>query len=154
MTFGLAIAIVAAGVLVGILSAMFGVGGGILMVPFMVLVLHEQQHLAEGTSLLVIVPTAAAGVLIHRRSDYVAVKVAGFLAIGGIAGAWIGAFVALRLPAETLQSVFGVVMGLAGIRMVRRGIARARRDKSSREGDALDAPTIRRAPNDRSADES
>jgi uncharacterized membrane protein YfcA len=152
MSLGLAIAIVAAGVLVGILSAMFGVGGGILMVPFMVLVLHEQQHLAEGTSLLVIVPTAVAGVLVHRRSNYVAVRVAAFLAIGGIAGAWVGAFVALRLEAETLQTVFGIVMLLAGIRVVRRGITKARGENVART-DGRGPATAPRRPDHRSANE-
>ncbi|MGH2736650.1 MAG: TSUP family transporter, partial [Actinomycetota bacterium] len=50
------IGIASAGLGVGLLSALFGVGGGLVMVPFMTLVLDESQHLAEGTSLLVIVP--------------------------------------------------------------------------------------------------
>ncbi len=105
-----------------------------------------------GASLLVIVPTAAAGVLVHRRSNYVSVRVAVFLAIGGIVGAWVGAFVALRLQAETLQTVFGVVMLLAGIRVVRRGIRKARGESVSRR-DGGGPETAPRGPNDRSADE-
>ena len=60
--------VVVAGFLTGILAALFGVGGGLLLVPFMVLVLDESQHVAQGTSLLVIVPTAAAGMLSHARN--------------------------------------------------------------------------------------
>ena len=51
----------AAGLLTGLLSAIFGVGGGQIVIPFMVLVLGTSQHVAEGTSLLVIVPTSLGG---------------------------------------------------------------------------------------------
>ncbi|MGH8573566.1 MAG: TSUP family transporter, partial [Gammaproteobacteria bacterium] len=66
-----AIGIAGAGIGVGVFSALFGVGGGIIMVPFMTLVLDKGQHLAEGTSLLVIVPTAIVGALAHRRAGYI-----------------------------------------------------------------------------------
>ena len=49
------------GLLAGVLSGLFGVGGGVLLVPAMVIVLGYGQHLAQGTSLLVIIPTAIAG---------------------------------------------------------------------------------------------
>jgi uncharacterized membrane protein YfcA len=110
MSVEMMLGIVAAGVCVGILSALFGIGGGLLMVPFMVLVLDKGQHLAEGTSLLVIVPTAIAGVLIHRRNDYVVFKTAALLGLGGAGGAYLGAALALRLSAGTLESVFGLFM--------------------------------------------
>lgn len=131
MTIQLALAIVVAGVAVGVMSAMFGVGGGILMVPFMVLALSEPQHLAEGTSLLVIVPTAAVGVVVHRRRSYVSMRTAILLAIGGIAGAWLGAVVALRLAADTLQVGFGILMAVAGLRVLRKGIQRVREDRAA-----------------------
>ena len=115
------IGIVAAGVLVGILSGLFGIGGGLLMVPFMVLVLDKGQHLAEGTSLLVIVPTAIAGVLIHRRNDYVAFKTAALLGLGGAGGAYLGADLALRLSASTLEGVFGAFMLVMGVRTIWMG---------------------------------
>jgi uncharacterized membrane protein YfcA len=89
-----AIVVLVAGMTVGVLSALFGVGGGILMVPFMVLLLDKGQHLAEGTSLLVIVPTAIAGVLFHRKKGYVSPKHALVLAAGGMGGAYTGAALA------------------------------------------------------------
>ena len=57
----------------------------------MVLALGEEQHLAEGTSLLVILPTAVTGVLAHRRRGYVSFHTGMLLALGGSAGAWVGA---------------------------------------------------------------
>lgn len=121
--------VMGAGLLVGVLSAMFGVGGGVLMVPFMVLVLEKTQHLAEGTSLLVIVPTAIAGVLVHRRSGYVSFRHGALLGMGGIGGAWLGVMLALRLSAETLQFAFGTFMAVVGIRTIMRGLTQMKAER-------------------------
>ncbi|MFN2488842.1 MAG: sulfite exporter TauE/SafE family protein [Actinomycetota bacterium] len=113
-----AVVVVAAGVLVGVLSALFGVGGGLLMVPFMVLVLSEDQHVAEGTSLLVIVPTAVAGVLAHARNRFVSFRHAAPLALGGIGGVYVGATIALRTKPEQLQLIFGIFLAVMGLKNV------------------------------------
>jgi uncharacterized membrane protein YfcA len=128
--------IVAAGVLVGVMSALFGVGGGILMVPFMVLALGEEQHLAEGTSLLVILPTAVTGVLAHRRRGYVSFHTGMLLALGGSAGAWAGALLALRLSADSLQMAFGILLAVSGIRVIKRGVADLRSEGAMRPSES------------------
>ena len=114
--------IVAAGLAVGILSALFGVGGGLVMVPFLVLGLGRNQHLAQGTSLLVIVPTAIVGVIAHSRKGYVAFKHAAMLAVGGVGGAYAGALLALELEPETLQKIFGVFLAVMGLRTGYQGL--------------------------------
>ena len=118
MSVELGLLCVGVGVGVGVVSALFGIGGGIIMVPFMVLVLGETQHLAEGTSLLVIVPTALAGVYAHRDARYVNVRT--FLAIGvpGAAGAYLGARGALLLDGPDLQKVFAAFLAIVGLRLV------------------------------------
>jgi uncharacterized membrane protein YfcA len=126
MTVAVAIGVVAAGVVVGALSALFGVGGGILMVPFITLALEESQHLAEGTSLLVIVPTAIAGVVAHNRRGFVSFRHAAFLALGGVGGAALGAWLALRLDADVLQKVFGAFVLVMGARLIVSGARDAR----------------------------
>lgn len=139
--------VIAAGVLVGVLSAMFGVGGGVLMVPFMVLVLEKTQHVAEGTSLLVIVPTAIVGVVVHRRSGFVSFRHSALLGLGGIGGAWLGATLALRLSAETLQIAFGTFMAIVGARTVVHGIKMMKAERSSQDDTApgSSAPAAERA---------
>jgi uncharacterized membrane protein YfcA len=122
--------VIGAGVAVGILSALFGVGGGILMVPFLLLALDQTQHIAEGTSLAVIVPTAIAGVLAHRRSGFVSFSNAAWLAAGGIGGAWLGAEIALGLDADILQVLFALFLLLSGIRMLLRGLAARRTERA------------------------
>lgn len=134
MSVELALAIAGAGVLVGILSGLFGVGGGILMVPFMVLALDKGQHLSEGTSLLVIVPTAVVGVLMHKKGNFVSFRTGALLAAGGVGGAYLGAALALRLPAETLQVIFGILMAFVGIRTVRRGLTQMRSEAAILDG--------------------
>lgn len=123
-----ALGVVAFGVLTGMLSALFGVGGGLVMVPFMVLALGEGQHLAEGTSLLVIVPTAIAGVIAHSGRGYVSFKHAIVLALGGVGGSYLGATIALELDAGLLQTIFGAFLVLMGVRTVVTGRRIARKD--------------------------
>jgi uncharacterized protein len=114
--------LVFAGLAVGFSSALFGVGGGVLMVPLIVLVLGRSQHVAEGTSLMVVVPTAIAGVLAHRGNGYVQFRTAMMIAAAGVCGAVVGAAVAVRLPQHTLQVIFGVFLALTGVRLVVQSI--------------------------------
>jgi uncharacterized membrane protein YfcA len=119
-----AVGVVAFGMLTGVLSALFGVGGGLVMVPFMVLALGSNQHLAEGTSLLVIVPTAIVGVTAHARRGYVSFKHAGLLAVGGVGGSYLGATIALQLEEGILQIILGAflaVMGASTVAQTLRG---------------------------------
>jgi uncharacterized membrane protein YfcA len=106
------------GVGVGFFSALFGVGGGVFIVPFVVLVLGEGQHFAEGTSLLAIVPIAAVGVAAHTRKGYVAWKEAGFLALGGAVGALAGVLLAYQLSGASLRKVFGAFLLVMAARTI------------------------------------
>lgn len=109
----------AIGLLTGIISGLLGVGGGIVMVPAMVLALGLSQHLAQGTSLLVIVPTAAAGSVTHFRLGNIRLPVAGWLALGGMLGAVGGAALALLAPDAALRVLFALFLLYTGARMLR-----------------------------------
>jgi uncharacterized protein len=113
---------VAFGVIVGVASAMFGIGGGVIMVPFLVLVLEQSQQVAEGTSLLVVVPTAIAGVIAHNRRGYVDFKRAAALAVTGVLGGFLGARLALAIDADALQKAFGVFTLIMAARLLRDGL--------------------------------
>jgi uncharacterized protein len=114
---------IAFGLVVGMLSGMMGVGGGLLMIPFMVFVLDEPQTVAEGTSLLVIVPTAIAGVLAHRMEGLVALREVLFLGAGGVLGSFAGALIALSLHSDVLEGLFGGFAVIMGARLIWRGLA-------------------------------
>src|SRR5258705_493208 len=95
--------LVVIGVLGGLLSGLLGVGGGIVLVPFLTLAVGLSQHAAEATSLLVILPTAIAGTFaLQRRGVGDAALAVRFGVVGSI-GAVLGALLALALPATTLR---------------------------------------------------
>lgn len=91
------------------------------MVPVMVLGYGLEQHAAQGTSLVVIVPTALAGVVAHHRRGLVDWPVACYLALGGLLGVSLGARLALVTDAETLQGLFGIVVIGVGFRLALQG---------------------------------
>jgi len=109
----------AVGLVIGTVSALFGIGGGVLMVPAMVYIWGLEMQVAVGTSLAVMIPTAIAGMLRHSISyENVDFKLAAALAVGATAGAaLLGAPLAEALPAETLKKGFGVLLVLSGLKM-------------------------------------
>ena len=106
------------GFLAGGLSAVMGVGGGVIMVPAMVLLFGLTQHTAQGTSLLIIIPTAIIGALRHTRHGYTDWRMGLTIGIGGILGAWGGATIALALDSELLQRLFAIFLLITGARLL------------------------------------
>lgn len=93
----------AIGLAAGLLSGLFGVGGGTVIVPLLVLLLHFDQRLAAGTSLAAIVPTATVGVISYAVSGSVAWIPAIILAAGAVVGAQIGTWMLPRLSQTVLR---------------------------------------------------
>ena len=91
------------GLLGGFLSGLFGVGGGVLIVPLLVLLLNFDQRLAAGTSLAAIVPIASVGVISYAVHDSVAWLPALILAGGAVVGVQIGTWLLARLPQHVLR---------------------------------------------------
>lgn len=98
------------GVLGGLASGLFGVGGGAVIVPMLMFFKKFEIHLAIGTSLAVIIPTALASVIKHAQAGNVDWKVAGLIAVFSIAGAWAGAALCLKLDAAILRRAFAVFL--------------------------------------------
>ena len=94
------------GLLAGALSGLFGVGGGTVIVPFLVMLLRFDQRLAAGTSLGAIVPTATVGVISYAVHGSVAWIPALLLAAGAVVGAQIGTWLLPRLSLTVLRSAF------------------------------------------------
>jgi uncharacterized membrane protein YfcA len=94
------------GLLAGLLSGLFGVGGGTVIVPFLVLFLRFDQRLAAGTSLAAIVPTAMVGVISYAVHGSVAWIPALLLAAGAVFGAQIGTWLLPRLSLTVLRWAF------------------------------------------------
>lgn len=100
------------GVVGGLLSGVFGVGGGIMMVPALVIFAGFQQRQAVATSLAAIIPIAAAGSITYAVQSHVDWLAAAVLAVGGIIGAQLGTFLMRRIPQMAL------VWGFAAFQVV------------------------------------
>lgn len=96
------------GLAAGFLSGMFGVGGGILVVPGLMAVAGFSQRLASGTSLAVIVPLASVGVITYATHGSVSWTGALLLAAGAMVGSQIGTWLLVRIPPRALQIFFGI----------------------------------------------
>jgi len=130
------------GLLAGALSALMGVGGGIVMVPALVLLFGFGQHLAEGTSLLVIVPTALVGAVRHDGRGYTDWRLGILVGLFGIAGGLIGALTALALSSRILQVLFALFVATTGASMLVGG----RRQRAAATSAAPTASGVPPAP--------
>ncbi|MGD0167201.1 MAG: sulfite exporter TauE/SafE family protein [Gaiellaceae bacterium] len=113
MTIVLAIAIGAAA---GVLGGLFGVGGGVLFVPAL-LMLGLDQHQAEATSLLAIVPVVLVGSWRQSRYGNIRWGLVWKLGLGSLAGVVAGGLLAERLAPGSLQRLFGVLMILIALEL-------------------------------------
>jgi uncharacterized protein len=126
MSAGAAILLALSGVAVGAFSALFGVGGGLLMVPLITVFLDRSQHLAEGSSLLAIIPISIAGVLAHRGRGYVSLRAAAWLGVGGAIASAAGALLALSVPSHTLKVLFAILIAAVAVFLIYQGIRGAK----------------------------
>jgi uncharacterized protein len=112
------VALGAIGLAAGFAAGLLGVGGGIVMVPAMVLALGFDQHVAQGTSLVVIIPAALAGSVTHYRNGRVSLRDAALLAAGGIGGAVVGSISALSVDDTLLRRLFGLFLLVVAAQVV------------------------------------
>jgi uncharacterized membrane protein YfcA len=103
----------------GVLSGLLGIGGGVVMVPLMVLVLGMAQHIAQGVSMLVIIPTALVAIWHFHKDKLVDYRMAALLAAGAVSGALLSANFVQYIPGADLKKLFGVFVIYTGIRMIR-----------------------------------
>jgi uncharacterized protein len=106
------------GLSTGILSGLLGVGGGVVLVPMMVFLLGTEQHLAQGISMLFIIPTALSGLYHLVKCKLVNLQVAMYIVVGSLVGTLISANFVQYIPAADLKKMFGAFVIFSGIRMV------------------------------------
>ena len=105
------------GILGGFLGGLFGVGGGTIFVPLLMLLKGFDIHRAIGTSLLIIIFTALSGAVFHGKSGMVDWKAAVILGAFSILGVWLGTKLSLKLEAVMLQRAFAVFLVLIAIKI-------------------------------------
>jgi uncharacterized membrane protein YfcA len=121
LTPALVAAYVVSGLAMGVLSALFGIGGGILLVPLLVAAFGYDQRLAAGTSLAVMGLIALVGALrqgTHGATDW---RAGGLLGLGGVIGGLAGAALAQGLPLPVLTWLFAALLIITAVRLARAG---------------------------------
>lgn len=113
------------GILAGIIAALCGVGGGVVMVPAFVLLLGMAQKSAVATSLAIIIPTALVATIQNSKNGLLTGqwKIILFTAIASTLMAWFGAGLLTTMRNETLTRIFGFVLVVFGARMLWQGKA-------------------------------
>ena len=114
------VGLIALGLFAGAMAAALGVGGGIIFVPVLAIVAGFDQHVAQGTSLAVILPTAIVSTVVHARAGRVLWPVAIPIGAASLVGALVGARAAIALDPQLLRRLFGVLLIAIAIRMLLR----------------------------------
>lgn len=113
-----ALELIVVGLVAGLLSGIFGVGGGIVMVPLLIFVFKLPVEVAIGTSLMVIIPTAIMGSVRHAQLSHVDFQVAGLVAVGAVVAALVGASLTPYLGAIWLRRGFALLLLVTGARLL------------------------------------
>ena len=117
----LILTILALGLVVGTLVGLLGIGGGVVLVPAMVYLLHYDQHLAQGTSLFILLPPIGLGALQgYWKNGQVDLRAGVYCAIGFLLGGYVGGRIAVPMNSHHLQSVFGFFLMLSAVLLWRK----------------------------------
>src|SRR6516225_3751666 len=110
------ILVLALGLAVGVLVGLLGIGGGVVLVPAMVYLLHFDQHLAQGTSLFILLPPIGLGALRqYWKAGHVDLRAGIFCAAGVVLGAHWGRRIAVPMPTPVLKEFFGVFLMFSAV---------------------------------------
>jgi len=107
------------GIFIGTISGIVGIGGGTVLVPILIYFFKMTQHMAQGTTLAMMVPPIGfLAAYTYYQKGFVDLKIAGFTCLGFFFGGLIGAKLAVNLPALILKRIFGIYLIIIGIRML------------------------------------
>lgn len=111
--------VIVIGVAAGMLSGLVGIGGGLIIVPALVYFMGMSQHSAQGTSLaLILLPVGIFAVLNYYNKGFIDLKIVWLLAIGFVAGGYLGSKIAINLPQDTIKKCFAILMILVAVKML------------------------------------
>jgi uncharacterized membrane protein YfcA len=109
------------GLAVGVLVGLLGIGGGVVLVPALVYLLHMDQHLAQGTSLFILLPPVGLGALRgYWKEGQVDLRAGILCALGMLVGGYLGGMIAIPVASRQLKGLFGCFLILAAILLWRK----------------------------------
>jgi uncharacterized membrane protein YfcA len=101
---------------VGVLVGLLGIGGGVVLVPALVYLLHVDQHVAQGTSLFILLPPVGLGALRgYWKQGQVDLQAGVLCALGMLVGGYLGGLIAIPLASRDLKGLFGCFLMLAAV---------------------------------------
>ncbi|MEP6583874.1 MAG: sulfite exporter TauE/SafE family protein [Ginsengibacter sp.] len=107
------------GLAAGIMGGLVGIGGGIVIVPALVYFLSFSQKEAQGTSLgILLLPIGILGVWQYYKAGYVDMRIVWLVAVGFLAGSYIGSKISLSLPQEMVKKIFAILMIAVAFKML------------------------------------
>lgn len=107
------------GLITGIFSGLIGIGGAIIIIPSLVLMFSMSQHMAQGTTLaLMVPPIGLLAAWTYYKAGFVDLKVAALICMGFFVGGFIGARFVAHIPDLLLRRIFGIVLLLAALKMI------------------------------------
>jgi len=107
------------GLVAGTFSGLIGIGGAIIIIPTLVLLFGMSQHLAQGTTLaLMVPPIGLLAAWTYYKAGFVDLKIAALICLGFFVGGLVGARFATQIPDQVLRRIFGVILLLASIKMI------------------------------------
>jgi uncharacterized protein len=119
MTAQQIIILILIGLAAGFLGGMVGIGGGIIIVPALVLFMAFSQHQAQGTSLaMMLLPVGILAVINYYKKGFVDVRYAALLAVGFTIGGYVGSKLSLGMAQDTVKKVFAVLMIVVAVKML------------------------------------
>jgi uncharacterized membrane protein YfcA len=106
------------GLIVGFFGGMFGVGGGVILIPALVYLMGMEQHTAQGTSVAIMLPPIGIiAAYTYYKAGHINIKYAIIIAITFIIGSYFGSKLAVNLPDQVSKKIFAVIMFLISIKM-------------------------------------
>ncbi len=112
-------ALIILGLIAGALSGLVGIGGGVIIVPALVLLFHFSQKEAQGTTLALLVPPLGAfAAMTYYKAGYVDIRAAVFIIIGFVIGSIISSHYAVHLPTAVISKIFGAFLLLVAIKLL------------------------------------
>lgn len=109
---------------VGVLVGLLGIGGGVVLVPAMVYLLGMDQHLAQGTSLFILLPPIGLGALMeYWKQGEVDLRAGILCALGILLGAYAGSLIALPIPSRNLKGLFGCFLAVSAFLLLKKAEA-------------------------------
>jgi hypothetical protein len=114
--------LLAIGLVAGVFAGMFGIGGGLIIVPALLFLVKLKELEAIGTSLAALIPPVGLlGAAEYYRNGFINIRYAGLVALGLFLGAYFGARIVISLPPELIRRIYGIFLLVIAARMLIMG---------------------------------